>query len=214
MKSNAPLVSIILPCYNAERTISRTLDDIFHQTHDHLEVICVDDGSTDNTRNIIKERTEPIIFLSQTNKGASAARNAGFKASHGEFVLFCDADVQLDRSMVEKMLSTLTHHTAAAYCYSNFKFGPHSFDLFPFDAIRLQKENYISTMSLIRRDKFIGFDESLKRFQDWDLWKRLLANGDQGVWCPERLFSAPMQGGISKFSWKNIAKLLLNRLKY
>jgi hypothetical protein len=68
-------------------------------------------------------------------------------------------------------------------------------------------------MSLIRREKFIGFTEALTRFQDWDLWKRMLDSGMTGVWHPERLFSSPMRGGISKFSLKNILILIKNRLK-
>lgn len=207
-----PLVSIIIPCFNAEATVRSTMDDIFNQTYQPIEVIAVNDGSTDRTAEILETYSHRIMTIHQPNAGAAAARNTGFARSRGVYLLFCDADTRLSKNMIEKMLDTLVTHPEASYCYSNFKFGVHTFDLFPFDPERLRRENYISTMSLIRREAFIGFDEKLQRFQDWDLWKRMLDRGLTGVWCPERLFSGPMGGGISKFSWNNIWHLVLNRL--
>jgi glycosyltransferase involved in cell wall biosynthesis len=210
---NQDLISIIIPCYNSARTITGMLQDILGQSYRPTEIIAVNDGSTDGTLKILNAFSDRIKIFSQPNHGAPAARNFGFSQSRGQYVLFCDADVRLSDKMLEKMHTTLRRSPQAAYCYSNFKFGPHTFDLFPFDPARLRRENYISTMSLLRREAFIGFDENLKRFQDWDLWKRMLDRGLIGVWHPERLFSGPMGGGISKFSWKNIAKLVLNRVK-
>jgi glycosyltransferase involved in cell wall biosynthesis len=210
--SNQPSVSIVIPCYQAERTVSQTLEDIFHQTYDSIEIIAVNDGSTDQTASILSQYRSRIRIISQQNRGGSAARNAGFREVHGSYVLFCDADVRLQPTMVAKMVDTLARHPEAAYCYCNFKFGFHTFDLFPFDADRLRKENYISTMSLIRRERFIGFNEQLKRFQDWDLWKRMLERGSIGAWYPERLFTCPINGGISSYSIRNIAKIAWRRV--
>jgi glycosyltransferase involved in cell wall biosynthesis len=210
--SNLSSVSVIIPCYQAEKTLENTLNDIFDQTYRNIEIIAVNDGSTDNTIKILTRHQNRVKVVSQNNKGASAARNRGFEESKGDCILFCDADVNLKKNMIEKMIQTLNQNPNKAYCYSNFKFGIHTFDLFPFDPDRLRNENYISTMSLIRRDCFISFDESLKRFQDWDLWKRMLDKGYEGVWYPERLFSAPMAGGISKYSFKNFLKIIKRRL--
>ncbi|MBI5038047.1 MAG: glycosyltransferase family 2 protein [Candidatus Kerfeldbacteria bacterium] len=210
---NQVLISIIIPCYQAADTIEKTLDSIFKQTYPFLEVIAVDDGSTDQTLLVLKKYQNKITIIYQKNLGASAARNAGFKVSKGEYVLFCDADVVLTNTMISDMLSELSRNPRSAYCYSNFKFGFHTFDLFPFDANRLKKENYISTMSLIRRERFIGFDESLYKFQDWDLWKRMLERGDTGCWVNKRLFYAPMRaGGISSYSLTNIIKLIFRKI--
>lgn len=210
--SNLSSVSVIIPCYQAEKTLENTLNDIFNQTYRNIEIIAVNDGSTDNTQQILKKHHSKIKILNQDNKGAPAARNRGFEESKGIFILFCDSDVNLKKYMIEKMVQTLKQNPNKAYCYSSFKFGIHTFDLFPFDPNRLRKENYISTMSLIRRECFIGFNESLKRFQDWDLWKRMLDKGYEGVWYPERLFSAPMAGGISKYSFKNFLRIIRRRL--
>lgn len=211
---NKPLVSIIIPCYQASGTIEKTLASIFAQTYAPIEIIAVNDGSTDETEMLLQRHASKIMIINQTNKGASAARNAGFAQSKGGYILFCDADVVMTGTMIENMVDELNQHLEYAYCYSNFKFGIHTFDLFPFDEERLKRENYISTMSLIRRDRFIGFDEALSRFQDWDLWKRMLERGDRGWWVNKRLFSAPMQhGGISSYSLSNIITLALRKIK-
>lgn len=212
MINDQPLVSVIVPCYQAAKTVASTLDDIFSQTYPRLEVIVVNDGSTDATLEILKKYQPKIKIINQQNRGAAAARNRGFAASGGEYLLFCDADVRLRRDMVEKMLETLQKNPDKAYCYSNFKFGPHTFDLFPFDAARLKRENYVSTMSLIRWSRFLGFNEQLKQFQDWDLWKRLLNQGYEGAWCPERLFETPLGRGISRWRLKNLLTLIKRRI--
>ncbi len=211
---NNPLVSIIIPCYQAARTLSKTIEDIFAQTYRPLEIIAVNDGSRDATSAELQTYTGHITIINQENKGAAAARNTGFKKSRGSFVLFCDADVRLQPDMVSAMVQTLQEHPKAAYAYCNFRFGMHTFDLFPFDAARLRKENYISTMSMIRREKFIGFDERLSRLQDWNLWLRMLDRGETGVWVPKRLFSAPLRpGGISAYRIRDYLTILKRRLR-
>lgn len=213
--NNHPLVSIVIPCYNTEKTLEKTLESIFNQTYNNYEIIGVNDGSTDGTLNILHIYKYKIKIINQENRGAAAARNRGFKETKGQYLLFCDADVILKPTMLEKMTNTLEEHTSTSYCYCNFRFGWHTFTLFPFDAERLKKENYISMMSLIRREHFIGFDESLKRFQDWDLWKRMLDKGYKGIWYPEYLFSAPMKkGGISKDSLKDVIKIIKRKLGF
>ncbi|MCH7491992.1 glycosyltransferase family 2 protein [Patescibacteria group bacterium] len=208
------LISIIIPCYQAAKTLDKTLNDIYNQTYEPIEIIAVNDGSTDKTGEILDQHQDRILVIDQDNNGAPAARNAGFERSKGEYILFCDADVRLNPRMIELMHQTLLNNPDKAYCYSNFKFGVHTFDLFPFDPERLEKENYISTMSLIRRENFIGFDENLSKFQDWDLWKRMLRKNYYGVWHPERLFSSPInKGGISGYSLIGLLKIIYRKLK-
>jgi len=112
----------------------------------------------------------------------------------------------LHPQMLERMARALLLHPEAGYAYCDFKFGWHTFDLFDFDAERLKKGNYISTMSLLRRENCIGFDESLKRYQDWDLWKRLLEKGVKGIWVPGRMFNTGLGKGISRDSVKDLLK--------
>ncbi len=203
-------VSVVIPAFNSAKTLATTLNDLKAQTLQPAEIVVVDDGSTDSTSEIAKKFD--VQLIRQENKGAPAARNAGFAKTTGDFVLYCDADVQLEPTMLEHMARALLLHSEAGYAYSDFKFGWHTFDLFDFDAERLQKANYISTMSLLRRDHCIGFDESLKRYQDWDLWKRLLSKGVQGIWVPGRLFSSSHGAGISKDSVKDVWNLTKSKI--
>lgn len=89
------LVSVIIPAYNAERFISETIDSVINQTYKYIEIIVIDDGSTDNTRNIVEKKMETdsrIVLKQILNNGVSNARNTGFNLSKGNFVSFLDAD--------------------------------------------------------------------------------------------------------------------------
>ena len=91
----SPLVSVIIPAYNAERFISETIKSVISQTFSDFELLIVDDGSIDNQKKIIKEfaaSDNRIRYIYQLNEGVSAARNNGFKNSHGRFIAFLDAD--------------------------------------------------------------------------------------------------------------------------
>jgi glycosyltransferase involved in cell wall biosynthesis len=95
MLSHRPLVSVIIPAFNAERFIGQTLDSVLQQTYDHFEIVVVDDGSTDRTAELVREyagRDTRIQFYQQQNQGPSAARNAAIAKSTGEFVAPLDAD--------------------------------------------------------------------------------------------------------------------------
>ncbi|MBI4426447.1 MAG: glycosyltransferase [Candidatus Kerfeldbacteria bacterium] len=196
--SQPPTVSVVIPTYNSAITLPRTLHSLAVQTWKDLEVLVVDDGSADHP-DVVGRRFPSVRYVSQPHAGAAAARNHGFRESRGSLVLFCDADVTLHPRMIERMVTTLSLKPEAAYAYCSFRFGWRTFDLFDFDADRLKETNYISTMSLIRREAFPGFDESLVRLQDWDLWLTMLEHGHRGVWVPARLFSTSTAGrGISR----------------
>jgi phosphatidylinositol alpha-1,6-mannosyltransferase len=206
MQAPEARISVVIPAFNAEKTLAKTIKDLQNQSLKPTEIIVVDDGSKDRTSEIAKQFK--VELIQQVNRGASAARNVGFAKTTGQFVLFCDADVELRPQMLERLARALFLHPEAGYAYCDFKFGWHTFDLFDFDAERLKRENYISTMSLLRRENCLGFDESLKRYQDYDLWKRLLAKGVHGIWVPGRLFSTSIGKGISHDSVKDVVNLI------
>ncbi|MBI3801341.1 MAG: glycosyltransferase family 2 protein [Deltaproteobacteria bacterium] len=87
-----PLISCIVPVFNGERYLQEATDSILHQTYRPLEIIIVDDGSTDGTAAVAASYGEQIIYLWQANAGPAAARNLGLSAAHAEFVAFLDAD--------------------------------------------------------------------------------------------------------------------------
>jgi glycosyltransferase involved in cell wall biosynthesis len=181
-------VSVIIPCYNHAATVGKTLASLFAQTFKDIEIIVVDDGSTDDVGAALAPWKDRIRLVRQPNSGGPVARNRGFRESSGESVMFLDADAILREDAIEKMRSALESHPEAAYAYASCVIGWKRFRLWPFDAARLRRHNYIHTGSLIRREAFTRFDESLKRFQDWDLWLTMLEQGKVGVWVPETLF--------------------------
>lgn len=101
------MVTIIIPAYNCEKTISRCIDSLIMQTYKDIEIIVVDDGSLDNTYDIIKRYSHidnRIIPLKQKNGGPGAARNTGMKFAKGTYFTFVDADDTVEKDYVEKMV--------------------------------------------------------------------------------------------------------------
>lgn len=196
-------ISIIIPSYQHGSTIDACLKSIFAQTLLPFEVIVVNDGSTDNTIEVLKPWEDRVKVVNQINQGGNTARNRGFKESTGNFVLFCDADMTMEKNMLELLHYALTKNENAAYAYSGFQFGWKVFSSYEFSGDRLKEGNFIHTSALIKREKFPGFDESIKRFQDWDVWLTMLEKGSVGVFVNEVLFKVATdkkRGGIS--TWR------------
>ena len=104
-----PLISIIVPIYNAEKYLRKCLDSILAQTYPNWEAICIDDGSSDNSSEILKEYAKKdlrILAIPQKARGGvSAARNAGLDAAQGDYVYFMDADDYVSPYFFEKNLT-------------------------------------------------------------------------------------------------------------
>ncbi len=201
------MISVIIPVYNQAEKLKQTLISLNNQSYRELEIIIVNDGSTDNPEkvftNFLATTSSDLnfYFFNQNNLGAPAARNHGFRESKGEYLFFCDADAVLEPKALEILLNTLSGHTEASYAYSSFKWGKKLFKGQLFDPTILKKEPYIHTMSLIRRQDFptTGWDENIKKFQDWDLWLTMLENNKVGILVDEYLFTVTPGGTIS--SW-------------
>lgn len=107
------MVSVIIPVYNTEAYVGRCIESVLEQTYTDLEIIIVDDGSTDNSLTICQDysRKDPyhrIIVISQENQGASTARNKGIDVSSGEYLMFVDSDDWIDKTMVESLHQEMT----------------------------------------------------------------------------------------------------------
>jgi len=109
-----PLVSIIIPCYNQAHFLRDAIESALAQTHSHIQILVVDDGSVDNTAEVAALYQE-VCCVRQENQGRSRARNAGFHASSGEYVLFLDADDRLTPNAVEAHLSCFAKHPEAGF---------------------------------------------------------------------------------------------------
>lgn len=115
------MVSVLIPAYNAEKTIDRCMDSILSQTYQNIEVIIVNDGSTDNTLSILSdyaEKDKRIIIYNQPNKGVSAARNICLKNANGEYILYVDADDWIESNMIQRMVE-LINDADIVFCESD-----------------------------------------------------------------------------------------------
>ena len=110
-----PKVSVIIPAYNAETTLKKSVQSVLEQTLTNVEIIIVNDGSTDNTEAVslaLQREYSNIVFVSKTNKGVSAARNAGIDMASGEFISFLDSDDAMDTTMLQKMVEIAEKESA------------------------------------------------------------------------------------------------------
>ncbi len=117
MKQTDPIVSIIIPAYNGQDTIARAIESALNQTLKEVEVIVVDDGSTDGTQQVLKRYEGRIIHVRQANKGVSGARNTGIAHSHGRYLCFLDQDDTLMRRKAELQADLLDARPEAGLCY-------------------------------------------------------------------------------------------------
>ena len=199
-------ISVIIPTYQHADTIERCLRSVLSQSLQPKEIIIVYDGSTDETEKILTSfvRTTPTLSVfRQANHGSNSARNKGFEHSSGSRVIFLDADAVMRPDMLEKLSKAIDEHPRAGFAYSAFRFGWKRFRSFPFDVGRLRRMNYIHTSALIRREAFPGFDESVKRFQDWDLWLSMLERGYEGAFVSDELFRVvQVRGRRGISSWR------------
>lgn len=113
-----PLVSIIIPAYNSAQYIAETIDACLQQSYTAIEIIVVDDGSTDDTVSIVESYDDKVRLIQQDNSGPAIARNTGIEAANGNYIQFCDSDDILHPQKIEKCMALLLKHddVALAYC--------------------------------------------------------------------------------------------------
>ena len=121
MNKKSIKISIIVPVYNVEKYVKKCILSLLRQTLDDIEIIIINDGSTDESceiiKNIIKESDREIIFLSQDNRGVGSARNLGLKHSRGEYVSFVDGDDYIDSNFAKIMYQEAkSEHAMVAVC--------------------------------------------------------------------------------------------------
>jgi glycosyltransferase involved in cell wall biosynthesis len=210
------LVSIIIPCYNQGRYLSAAIDSVLGQTHKNIEVIVVDDGSTDDTSQVAARYAAEsrIRYVRQENRGPSAARNAGVAISKGEYVNFLDADDTLLPEKLERQLDILQADPALALVYCDiFYIDENGVDIPEKSATSIAQSRRILSgdifdslfiggyfpphTPLLRFDAYKqsgGFDQDLRGCCDWDLWLRIAANGNRAYYLNEKLAAYRMHG--------------------
>jgi glycosyltransferase involved in cell wall biosynthesis len=190
---SSPLISVVIPAYNAERTIRATLLSVLRQTVDDFEVIVVDDGSTDGTSDVVRSLGDPRLnVLRQANMGHAGARNTGIDNSSGKYVAVVDADdLWLPRKLETQLriFRTQPHvralHSAAVHVDNRLRplfigqcpDGKNNLiDVLCFRGLPGVMCTLIAERNLL--DEIGRFDQSLMILQDWDLAIRLARKGE------------------------------------
>ena len=190
-----PLISVIIPAFNAAPTLAESLRSVQAQTFKNFEVIIVDDGSTDETADISRHfcaQDARFTIISQANGGPSVARNTALDVARGGWIAFQDADDVWFPAKLDKQIELARQHPDANLIYTNLYFWDGARDLYPGyklhkplpdgDMMRtlIFRDLYLTSSLLVRREALAAvgpFDPELRLSQDWDLRLRLGENG-------------------------------------
>ncbi len=194
-----PIVSIVVPCFKKAQYLPEALDSILAQTYPNWECVVVNDGSPDYTEDVAREyckKDSRFHYLSQSNKGVSAARNNGIRQMDGKYILALDADDWISDSYLEKAVNYLEAHPDVRLVYSKYECFDASQRMvwnqkeYTYDDF-VMGDVVIVCSAVYRRDDFNkvgGYDESMQGFEDWDFWLSLIAPNDVVYRIEELLF--------------------------
>lgn len=181
-------VSVIIPSFNNATYLAESLESALGQTYKDLEVILVDDGSTDNTQEVVKPYAGRVRYLYQENQGPAAARNRGIREASGEFIAFLDADDIWKSNKIEKQLRNFESHPEIGFVYCDNDFVDFEGRLIQFHAYEpiLKRGNlvldlfcryFIMTPSIVIRrtcfDRVGLFNEALRVGEDYEFFLKL-----------------------------------------
>ena len=179
-------ISVVIPSYNRKDFLKRSIDSAINQTKKPLEIIVVDDGSTDGTEAMIKSDYDFVKFIKQKNKGVSAARNIGIKVSIGEWICFLDSDDEWKKDKLEKQINAMKSNPGYKFFHSNEiwiknglrinqkkkhkKYGGDIFDKC-LDMCRISPSSVMIDKTVF--DEVGNFNEYLVVCEDYELWLRI-----------------------------------------
>jgi glycosyltransferase involved in cell wall biosynthesis len=191
--------SVVIPCYNAEAWVAEAVDSCLKQTLSGIEIIVVDDGSTDGSRKILEQYGDRIQLVVQSNQGGCCARNVGFKQSRGEFIQFLDADDFLLPNKIERQRDCLLNSNAEVV-YGDWRYQHHEPDQRIWlgePVVSEEQEDVLCSLlrgwwvapvaTLYRRnvvEEVGGWDETLRAAQDRDFFTRVAMHSKRIVYQP------------------------------
>lgn len=190
-----PLVSIVTPCYNQAKYLRETVENALQSSYRPLEIILINDGSTDNSLELAQEiaRVHPeVVVLSQPNSGVSVARNLGIQTAKGDIILPLDGDDLIAPNYIKEAVKVMTSRPEVKVVYSQgIKFdqnGQKKWKLKPFSRYQLARNNMIFPSAFFwKKDalKVGGFSEDMTMGrEDWEFWIKMLKNGGEVVQLP------------------------------
>jgi glycosyltransferase involved in cell wall biosynthesis len=220
-------ISVIMPCYNAAEFVEEAVNSVMNQTYADVELIIVDDGSTDASVEILDrlstQYSSRITLHFQNHMGPYPARNLGLKHARGGRVAFLDADDYWSQDALEQLSAAMdTHHADIAYCgWQNVGIGapgtqphiPPDYSQMDTAAEFLRSCPWPIHAALVQReaiDAVKGFSERCFSAMDYDLWLRLYAHTQKLVRVPEVMafYRWHDKGQISKTKWKQVLNAL------
>jgi glycosyltransferase involved in cell wall biosynthesis len=192
------LVSVIIPSYNCEEFINETIDSVLAQNYESIELLIVDDGSTDKTQDIIQTYGHRVRLISQKNSGVCAARNRGVQEATGQYICLMDHDDYWYSDKISRQINAFNEHPETGIVYSDFfLWHPDSSGVFPKPESLNEKSDedgidqdfsgwiyhqllldcrVLTSTAMFRSEVFQKcgfFDEALPYSEDWELWLRL-----------------------------------------
>jgi glycosyltransferase involved in cell wall biosynthesis len=198
LNNKLPLVSVIIPIFDYGLQFEKTLQSVFSSNYENIEIIVVNDGSTDEY--VLKKleslkQIPNVTVIDVENGGPSKARNIGITSSKGDFILPLDADDQIDSTYIQSCVSILKNNknVSPVYCDTNHIGeirGPEKRPEWSMN--RLLQGPFIVNCSMFHRkafDEVGGYDEELKGWEDYDLWIRMAKKGYEGKRIPKFLFT-------------------------
>ncbi|MCD2451812.1 glycosyltransferase [Methylicorpusculum oleiharenae] len=219
---NRPIISVIMPCYNAEHYVEQTVVNVFEQSYGNVELIVVDDGSTDNSQTILKEaavKFPNLLLLNQHNKGPYPSRNLALQYAKGDFIAFLDADDYWSINCLEKLYNALIKANAdLSYCgwqniVENGQDGPlylpPAYEKGNIHEVFLSGCPWPIHAALTRRsvvDQVCGFSTRCFSAMDYDFWLRISTVTQNIVLVPEVLafYRWHNHGQISSVKWRQV----------
>jgi len=196
-RNTEPLVSVIVPTFNRWPMLQIAIESVLFQSYKNIELIIIDDGSTDQTSKNIKRLYPTVKYVYQNHSGVSVARNHGISLAKGHIIAFLDSDDYWHRDKLEKQLETLNSSGASLVgCYANlvnYNGAPLGLWAEKFSANELRVRNRLPggvSGAVIKRDAISGdewFEETLRFGEDWKLWLRILNNSGKILIVPQPL---------------------------
>lgn len=223
-----PKISVIIPCYNQEKYISECLDSVLAQTFDDFEVIVVNDGSKDNSLDIIKKyaskHPDKIRYIDQQNQGVVVARNNAIGQAESKYIFPLDGDDKIASDCLEKLYNAMMNNKGdVIYCNVEL-FGDERglFNLSAPTKFNMCIQNRVCVSALYRKadwEKYGGYDEIMKKgLEDWEFWLNFIEDNKSFYNVNETLFfyrilNSSRNQKIDESINKELIKIIRNKHK-
>ena len=225
-KNTLPLVSVIIPTYNSKAFIPSSVGSAINQTYPNIEILIIDDGSTDNTEEIVEQLPGSVRYIRQANSGPSAARNRGIRESCGKYIAFLDVDDAWKASKVAEQVHLFENSDDLSIVATGYERC--DTELLPIEIVSINplpkgkgiipfrlllEKNQLLTSSIMTKKEALDtcglFNEQIQFGEDWDLWVRIAQLGAIGYISPPLCkYRAHGAGLTGKLNNKNMSDWL------